>query len=214
MSQKSSPEFKPYASRIAQVLTDMGYERFNDTKKRAGYRVTGWVHDEYSNPTARIEWLGTRREMGNGRFSEASVQEFHRNKLKELREKLTEYGYSIEWGWDPDDGERDTTFIVVVSKESAAADVEEEFEAAEESPEEVDEEAEMSRLATMTISNAEATEAALAIARAYNVGRDEVARRLEHRLMTSVLTAIVYGTDEAVDLAAAALSTQHLPFAR
>jgi hypothetical protein len=69
-------------------------------------------------------------------------------------------------------------------------------------------------LQSMSISLKDAQEAALAINRAYNVGRDEAARRLEHQLMKAVLTTIVYGTDEVVDLAAAALSTQHLPFAR
>jgi hypothetical protein len=127
------------------------------------------------------------------------------------------------WGWDPETGDPDTNFIVVISQESAERDAaegglapehDEQGDAAADEDVDVDEEAVSERLQVLNISYKEALEGALAVNRAYNVGRDEVARRLEHQLMKAALTAIVYGTDEAVDLAAAALSVQHLPFAR
>jgi signal recognition particle subunit SEC65 len=212
-------KYTPTAARVSEAVAKMGLEKHNSDKENPGYRCTQWVEDEYHNPTVKVEWfMGANPDVGLGRKYEGRIAAARREKHREIKEALSEIGYAVVWGWDPDSGEPDTNFIVVISPESAELDAQAEQESGMEgvTPEfaEVDEIAHVERLQTMTISLKEASDTALAVHRAYNVGRDEVARRLEHQLQKAVLMAIVYGTDEAVDLAAAALSTQHLPFAR
>jgi hypothetical protein len=216
----------PAAHRVSEVVakTCGGLEKHNSDRGNPGFRVTQWIEDEYGNPTVKVEWfMGSNPDVGPGRKYEGRIYAARRAKLREILAELVDEGYAVVWGWDPETGDPDTNFIVVISQESAERDAaegglapehDEQGDAAADEDVDVDEEAVSERLQVLNISYKEALEGALAVNRAYNVGRDEVARRLEHQLMKAALTAIVYGTDEAVDLAAAALSVQHLPFAR
>lgn len=213
-------EYVPYAPRVSSFLkNDLGIPRYNANADEGGYRCTGWVDDEYGNPTVLIEYQGIRKDLGPGRFSEGTIHDAHRMKLKEIWEALEKRGYSVCWGWDPDSGETNTTFIVVVSRASAEqdrkADAEPEPEDGQEAPAEP-----LSQQGLETVVNSllitlpQAEEAARAIVHAYNSGRDQDARRMEFHLMRAALVAIVSGSEDYVDLSAVALSTQHLFFSR
>jgi hypothetical protein len=212
--------FRPHPPTVSEALARMDLEKHNASIRNPGYRVTQWKEDEYNNPTVRVEWfMGANPDVGLGRKYEGRVAQARRDKHREIMEELQELGYHVVWGWDPETGEPDTNFIVVISPESARYDakaaglpvgeLEDEPEDAE------DAEDRLARLeGSVVITLEQAQEAAKEIERYYRTGRDADARRLEHSLMKAVCTAIVCGTQDGVDLAAAALSTQHLFFAR
>jgi hypothetical protein len=204
--------YAPNPGRVSEFLAKLDLEKHNSDQENAGYRSTQWVPDEYGNPTVKVEWfMGAKPDVGNGRKYEGRVAAARRAKLRELMVELQDFGYNVVWGWDPDNGDPDTNFIVVISPESAQKDAEaEEVEAEPEDPD-----TRLTRLeSTLVIALEQAEEASREIARAHASGKDEVARRLEHQLMRAVLIAIVSGSEDAVDLSAAALASQHLFFAR
>lgn len=215
--------FAPTAHRVSEAVSKTcgGVVKHNSDAGNAGFRVTQWVEDEYGNPTVKIEWfMGSDPDVGPGRKYESRIQAARRTKLREILSELVEEGYNVVWGWDPETGDPDTNFIVVISPESAEKDANGELPDALEDVMEAEggqaeQDFDEDRLRQLVITEKDAQEAVMAITRAWNVGRDEQARRLEHRLMTAVLTAIVCeGPENAVDRAAVALSTQHLPFGR
>lgn len=201
------------ASRISGVLGTQ-FVRFNGNSDTGGYRVFQMTDEKAEFPVAVVEYHNVRKDLGPGRYSDAKIWSANRKKLVEIREFLRANHYTVTWGWDEASGEPDTTWLAVVTpkmlqkqKELEAALTSEEQDAADPPTEIFSDE-----LLGLTLTQAE--KAVLEIVRAYNAGKDEAARRMEFQLYRAVLTSIILGSKDGIDLSAIAIATQKLYFAR
>jgi hypothetical protein len=203
-----------HASAVSKMLMNMGYTKFHqyDTD-RGGYYCSNWGTDSQNGTMVKVEFRRPGRGL-KGKSSEHTVNRVRRNKLTEMARGLRTMGYYVEWGWDEESGEPDTTFLVVSVNPARVGDVtlagDEQVQAAPAIPQDV-----LEPLRIFLISIQQVEETVQEISRAHNAGKDDVARRMEHTLYQKVLLAIVgKSTDDPLALAAAALATQHLSFPR
>lgn len=230
-----------HASAVSKQLMQLGYVKFHqyDTD-RGGYYCSNWGTDSQGGIMVKTEFRRPGRGL-KGKPSEETINKIRRAKLNEMSKGLREVGYYVSWGWDEETGDPDTSFIVVSvnppregdvpgqkSPETAFTGVGEEDEEGPQEPQDAapepqpvpeppaDPQVSGEGLWAFLISIPEVEETVREIHRAHNAGKDDAARRLEHTLYQKVLLAIAVrdGEDEARDLAAAALATQHLSFAR
>lgn len=226
-----------HASAVSKMLMQMGYVKFHqyDTD-RGGYYCSNWGTDSQGGIMVKVEFRRPGRGL-KGKPSEDTINRVRRAKLTEMARGLREVGYYVSWGWEEKTGDPDTSFIVVSvnppresdvpgqkSPETASSEaVPEEQKGQHDAPEpepvsEPPAVLQVSRdgLWAFLISIPQVEETVREIHRAHNAGKDDVARRLEHTLYQKVLLAIVArgGAEDSCDLAAAALTTQHLSFAR
>ncbi len=156
--------------------------------------------------------------------SEKAVNEARRQRLADISHFLRGSGYYVSWGWEEVSGDPDTSFIAVGSSPTRPDEAEPEPQIVRaEHLNEVQEKVQKTPsengypedLRTLLISMPEIEETVAEIFRAHNSGRDQDARRIEHKLYQQVLLGIVGGVEENPrHMAAAALITQHLSFPR
>lgn len=103
------------ASSISQYLRDSGWHRYNGNDTRGGFRALGWTETYADGPTVKVEYNGVRKDMGIGRFSDSAIRERGRETLVRLRKELENGGYHVGWGWVPETGEVDTSFLVITA---------------------------------------------------------------------------------------------------
>lgn len=206
------------ASAISRALQGLGHVKFHQFERdHGGYHCSAWGKDTKGATLVKVEYRRPGRGI-KGTPSEKTLNEIRRERLIEMTQGLRETGYYVSWGWD-DNGDPDTTFIVA----SVNPAREEAVQAPSSAPETPAQEPvptvpspdPKEALWSFLISIPEIEETVLEIHRAHNAGKDDAARRMEHTLYQKVLLAIVGGRPtDPKDLAAAALATQHLSFAR
>jgi hypothetical protein len=227
-----------HASAVSKMLMNLGYSKFAqyDTTQ-GGYYCSNWGLDTEGGLKVKVEFRRPGRGL-KGKPSEATVNRVRRDKLTAMSKDLREVGYYVSWGWDEKTGDPDTSFIVASvnparheepvepTTSDIAAAAREHLSSTLEAPPEPEpvpeppaepERAEKPRegLWAFLISIPEIEETVREIHRAHNAGKDDAARRMEHTLYQKVLLAIVGGgLEDPRHLAAAALATQHLSFAR
>lgn len=108
------------AARISTVLKER-WPRYSATVSRGGYRVSVWNGTDEEVLPVKVEYLAARKDMGIGRFSEERINQHHRTVLAEMAEYLRSFGYNVDWGWDPETGDVDTTFLALTDTPRRAA---------------------------------------------------------------------------------------------
>lgn len=206
------------ASAVSRRLIALGYTKYAENDRHnGGYCCTGWGGtDTKGGVLVKVEYRRPGRGM-RGKPSEETLNGIRREKLIEMSKGLREAAYYVSWGWDEETGDPDTSFIV-----ASVSPARDETGGAALSPEHQVEHVNTSsatsypeELRRLLISLPEIEEAAAEIFRAHNSGKDDPARRMEHKLYQQVLLAIVGGGEGTPrEMAAAALITQHLGFPR